>query len=83
MAPDGDLGLTGLPKSRLSFTVLAPWAGMCSFARGSDPRVRLLDIGLARLCSRLVSSEMSFSVSEPEAGVPAMTSYDQNSFCFF
>lgn len=77
MAPDGDPGLTGLPKSRLSFAVLALWAGMCSFSRGSGPRVRLLNMGLALLYSRLVSSQMSLSFSEPEAGVPAMTSYDQ------
>lgn len=69
MAPDGDPGLTGLPKSRLSFAVLALWAGMCFFARGSRPRVRLLNMGLALLYSRLVSSQMSISVSEQETGV--------------
>lgn len=69
MAPDGDPGLTDFPKSRLSFAVLALWAGMCSFARGSGPRVKLLSMGLALLSCRLVSSQMSFSVSEQEAGV--------------
>lgn len=60
MAPDGDPGLTGLPKSRLSFAVLALWAGMCSFSRGSGPRVRLLNTGLALLYSKLVPHRCSF-----------------------
>lgn len=33
------------------------------------PRVRLLNMGLALLYCRLASSQMSFSVSEQEAGV--------------
>lgn len=69
MAPDGAPGLTGLPESRLSFAVLALWAGRCSFARGSGPKVRQLNMGPALLCSRPVSSKMPFSVAEQEAKV--------------
>lgn len=49
MAPDGDPALTGLPESRLLFAVLALWPAMCSFAKGSSPRPRLLNMGLALL----------------------------------